>query len=299
LALDIASVLDDRGPDSWDTVVHLGAGNGRDWRRVRSRLAKRIVLLEGDPDVAARLRAVSPSNPRWQVEQVAVAPRAGPVIWYGHDDPDFDGLVRHDRGAHSRTYTRIHCTGERRVEAESLAAFLSRVASAAASGSQSAVIVDIPLTDDDWLGDDGLLALSRFSRVVVTGAATLGQRGLTSLTGGLAAAGFMRREARGRPVCAVFDIDRVLHDARVAERRRMEAKTIELETALVLCRAGRDEVALDLAAAHERIRSLESSARQLRALRDETHKRHIEMQQAISRADAVLRTLAPLLGPIE
>lgn len=281
------------GSRDWGRVVHLGAGDGRVWRAERTVPARRVVLVEGDARAAARLRSALQGRTAFQALERVVAPKSGDARWYEHDVDSFDGLVRHDRDDRALLFPRLRCTGHRTVAARALTAVLEECLADAAADDPAVLVVDLPLTGTPWLPASAAATLARFRRVVVTKAAAPSGNGEAppALAPALAAAGFLRVPGTQAGATS-FAFDEVAWRV-----RREQERLAGVETDLALLRAARQEGLVDLGRTHQRVLALEGEVRRLREKHATTEQQHIELRQAISRAEGALRALDPLLRP--
>lgn len=245
----------------WDTVVHLGAGDGRTWPSLGARTARHRVLVEGDGDTAARLRVAMRGQADITLVERVVGPVGGKGTWFSHNVRGFDGLFRHDAGAMAHRYPRLRCTGQRSVAVQALNAVLDEGLAGRGADGPHALVIDLPWPGFAWAAADAARSFGRFDEIVVTTAAWSvdGPAVPTELQDALATAGFVECRDAGPVGGARFGRDGSLWRARIA--------TLEAEV--------------------RRLRERQAAGDQQRA----------EMRLAIARADGALRALDPLLRP--
>jgi hypothetical protein len=278
----------------WDTFVHIGAGDGRDLlqRQVASR---RLVLVEGDPAAAALLNARRRQRDDTQVMQWVVAPTTGHAVWYCHNVRAFDGLVRQDTAPGS-CFPRLRCVAQRSVVTRSLQSVLEQCLDGVPRDGNHALVVDLPLTQQEWLSTDAAAALARFRALVVTPAArhTAADEPPVALHSALTAAGFMARsqDSSGH---LVFELDPLAWQLRQQHAEAVSVLT-ELQNSVTLLRATRNDVVAELAQAQDRVVRLEAEVHRLRSLWQQNARQHKDVRQAVTHADAALRALGSILG---
>lgn len=245
----------------WDTVVHLGAGEGHAWLGSGARIARRCVLVEGDGDTAARLRVRMRGQGDITIVERVAGPVSGTGRWHRHNVPGFDGLVRQGGGGKAGRYPRLLCTGQRTVAVQALGELLDECLVDGAADGLHALVIDVPLPNLAWAAARAAAALARFHGVSVTAAAGPEDAGAVpaDLADALAAAGFIECRGRGSGAAAVFE--------------------------------------RDTAALRTRAATLEAEVRRLRERQAASDQQHAEMRLAIARADSALRALDPLLRP--
>jgi Macrocin-O-methyltransferase (TylF) len=196
----------------WDTLVHLGAGDGRDDIARHAPPARRLVLVEGNPSAALELRLRTRQRPWIRVMDCVLAPSTGHAEWYSHSVRSFDGLLPQDR-SRGAPYPRLKVIGQRQIQTQSLAHALSSCLDGAMSDACHALVIDIPLTDCEWLGVDAIAILARFRVVVVTGVkrATDVKSAPVALRAALSEAGFAARPPRQASRLALFELDPNAH----------------------------------------------------------------------------------------
>jgi hypothetical protein len=290
-------VIADVDAPGWDTLVYLGAGDGRDCLARRAPQSRRLVLVEGDPAAAAMLRIRTRRRPEARVMDCVLAPTTGQARWYAHSVRSFDGLVRQD-GELSAQFPRLLCTGSRLVPTLSLQSALAQCLEVAAQDGAHALAVDIPLTDREWLSPNAAATLARFRAVAVRRQAQAAddEPAPIALRAALSAAGFMARMPTPCNCFALFELDPVAWQLRQEHAQTMAALA-ELQDSVALLRMARNEYAVDMTRAQERAVALEVEVRRLRALCATNQQQHKEVRQAVARADGALRALGAILRP--
>ncbi|HSW22415.1 MAG TPA: hypothetical protein VLJ62_06590 [Burkholderiaceae bacterium] len=202
-----------------------------------------------------------------RVIDCVVAPATGQACWYAHSVRDFDGLVRQDV-ALARDYPRLRCVAQTMVPTQSLESVLKQCLHDAAPDAGHALVVDVPLTEQEWLTVDDVATLARFRAVVVTPVACPRADGLApaALRAALSAAGFAARPPGNPRGATVFELDPLAWQQRLAKSR-------------------------------ERVASLEAEVRRLRGLWTANERQHREVRQAVARAEGALRALGSILRP--
>jgi asparagine synthase (glutamine-hydrolysing) len=268
MSSDAWQVIAELGARGWDTLVHLGAGDGRDGVARHAPPSRRLVFVEGDPAAVIELRVRTRHRPAIRVMDCVLAPTTGQADWYSHNVRSFDGLRRLDDRLGVQ-FPRLHSIGNRVVQTLSLESALSNCLQDSAPDGRHALVVDIPLTDCAWLGTEAAATLARFRVVVVTGVAraTDIQSAPVSLRAALSTAGFMPRPQGQRNHLAVFELDPVAWQLR-RQHAQTAAALSKLRANAALLRAAHSERVAPLEAEVLRQREVIDGLRaQLRALR--------------------------------
>lgn len=278
----------------WDTLVHLGAGDGRGWLSPGARIARRHVLVEGDGDTAARLRVLMRGRNDVTIIDRVAGPVSGTGPWYLHNVRSFDGLVCHDAGAALGRYPRLRCTGQRAVAVQALNEVLDEGLAGRGADGPHALVIDLSLPGFAWAAADAARSLARFHGICITPAAwSEGADAVPpDLADALRAAGFVECPGAHRGAATVFERDEAAWHA-----RRELALLASVEADLQQLRSSRQAGLADLARADERIATLEAEVRRLRERQAAGDQQRAEMRLAIARADGALRALDPLLRP--
>ena len=124
------------------TVVHLGAGNGLVLARYAALAPARVVLVEGDPDMAAALQRSAAGLPWAQVLARPVAVQAGPLAWRRYNLPSLNGPL--DAAPLQLYYPRLQQTGAHTLDAVALADVLADLGLAAEASAAHVLVVDVP-----------------------------------------------------------------------------------------------------------------------------------------------------------
>ncbi|HKX93254.1 MAG TPA: hypothetical protein VJM48_01005 [Methylibium sp.] len=278
----------------WDTVVHLGAGDGRSWLSPGTRIARRHVLVEGDGDTAARLRVLMRGRDDVTIIDRVVGPVSGTGPWYLHNVRSFDGLIRHDAVAEASRYPRLRCTGQRAVAVRAVGEVLDEGLAGRGADGPHALVIDLSLPGFAWAAADAARSLARFHGISITPAAWSDDANAvsTDLADALRTAGFVECRGADRGAAIVFERDEAAWHA-----RRELALLASVEADLQQLRSSRQAGLADLARADERIAALEAEVRRLRERQAAGDQQRAEIRLAIARADGALRALDPLLRP--
>ncbi|WP_204115912.1 hypothetical protein [Shimia biformata] len=111
---------------SYDVLLHLGAGSGRDLAACLATDIPRLVLTEADPVRARALRRAAGKDPRVEILDLAVTDHNGPATLHHLSLPDRSGL-RAPTGLKT-LYPGLRALGETDVEAIDLPTLLTRTA---------------------------------------------------------------------------------------------------------------------------------------------------------------------------
>jgi len=150
---------------AFGTVVHLGAGEGQALEYFSATPPQRLILVEGDPDRAAALRARTAHLEAVEVRAEVVSARGGPATWRRYNLPSLDGYT--DASSLSVYYPRLREVERRSRESTSFAALLERLQLSPDSDRPALLVVDLPGVGCDLLKSASTDALSAFNIVVV------------------------------------------------------------------------------------------------------------------------------------
>jgi hypothetical protein len=225
---------------SVDTCVCAGIGSTELAEELLSLRPARLVLLEGNPDIAAQL---TEKARRWrgvEVQGLVVAPYRGAVTWYTHNLPAFDGPL--DAAPLHRFFPRLGRKGEIRREAEAFADWLESLRlQPAAPGLVNVLILSLPGQEVGLLRASSPQLLDSFDAVVVNGcsdAAYAGASAMRDVLSTLQDLGFAPSELTGQDQLwptAVAQIDR-----KQWKLTKLEQRVRELEATIVDQTASRD-----------------------------------------------------------
>ena len=153
-------------PGNWDTVLHLGAGSALELEALARLGAERIVLVEGDPETADRLRGISREHPTAEVRQCVLAPSAGALQWQRFNLPAFNGPLEPD--GLEQAYPRVRLLDACTVQTTAVEAFLDALM--LGDDVRGLLIVDLPGQEAPLLQATPARHLLRFPTVLVRGA---------------------------------------------------------------------------------------------------------------------------------
>lgn len=151
---------------NWGTVLHLGAGSALELDALAGLGAERIVLVEGDPETADRLRETSRVYPTAEVHQCVLAPSAGVLRWHRFNLPAFNGPLAPD--GLEQAYPRVRLLDTCTVQATGVEEFLDALM--LDDSGRGLLIVDLPGQEAPLLQATPARHLLRFSTVLVRGA---------------------------------------------------------------------------------------------------------------------------------
>jgi hypothetical protein len=151
-------------------VLMLGAGDGELLQPLQSLGASRVVLVEGHPDLAARLQRKVADWPGFSVLALAVSADGAELEWQLTEPARFagpqrpSGLLRH--------YPRLRRLGSRRMGSQALAPLLTEVLDAATpdeAGRPSLLLVNLPGQEASLFSACEKPLLQRFDAIVLRG----------------------------------------------------------------------------------------------------------------------------------
>ena len=149
------------------TVVHVGAGNGMVLERLARLSPARVVLVEGDPDIAAALERSADGLPWAEVVDRPVAAQAGPLAWHRYSLPAVNGPL--DATPLGVYYPRLRRTGSRRLDAIALADLLASLDLGEDDPGAHVLVLDVPGQEDALLASLPQPLLTCFELVVLRG----------------------------------------------------------------------------------------------------------------------------------
>ena len=283
------------------TIVHVGAGSfaAGHYEHVE---ARRIVLVEGDPDTAAALkRSAVGETRRFEIVADAVAPAAGPIRWHRYNVRMLNGPT--DRSGLEAVYPRLRCIEVLSLRAVSFQELLERpsLVPDGPHGRPMVLALDVPEQEAALLASASPDALRRFDWVAVRCRAPAAGGGVAPRPDKavLQAAGFAE-VGRGVaddpvwPVC-LYKFDRARYARQKAERElasarqqlgQLEKEFQALQGKLAESEAARVAIQQQLAERNAQHQQATKDAQQLRseltALRTKTD----ELQKKLTEAEA-------------
>ncbi len=309
------------------TVVHIGAGRGAVLERYARLAPSCVVLVEGDPETAARLRRAARPYPWARVVAEAVGPARGPITWHRYNLSTLNGPLAAD--ALVRAYPRLHRESVSTLPAVDLSGVL-RSAAEGRDGTRSVVLVlDVPGQEIelvDSLGNDvvGLSALIVRRRLAPLVDAPVRW---STFVGRLREQCFelVGQEADDDPYgpVAVFRFDADRHAIRTARRERDAARSevarlhaelaatraaaeareaaleAQREATLTELRQARDEQAATLDATMRDKAALEQQLRDVTKMLDSERCAARALEVRVESLDAAVRTAVGLRSSIE
>ncbi|MEM9284255.1 MAG: hypothetical protein AAGA39_00095 [Pseudomonadota bacterium] len=97
-----------------DTILHIGAGRGRELPDYLASTASKIVLVDGDPAFARMLRRLSDREPRVEVIEAVAAADSRDATYYRYNLERLNGLVEKDK--YTEQYAGLRLIVETAVE---------------------------------------------------------------------------------------------------------------------------------------------------------------------------------------
>jgi hypothetical protein len=141
-AIDVAACLEKTSGKDIETVVHLGAGDGRCIDGYSARPPKRLVLVEGDPLARGELLSRARGLPWVEVRGEVAAASSGPVPWNTFNVPAFSGLLQPGRLRDYFPGLRLSSTAT--VDATALETLLAAVGADATRPMHNLLVLDLP-----------------------------------------------------------------------------------------------------------------------------------------------------------
>lgn len=281
------------------TIVHLGAGRGAELDGYARLSPGRVVLVEGDADVAIDLRTSARAH-RWaEVHAVAVAPESGELAWHRFNVPALNGPA--EPLGLSAFYPRLRESDSVQARAVALSEFLQGIN--LPDHGEHVLVIDLPGQEKALLASLPQAVLGRFAGIVL--------RGCGVTTPGLGdAVDTVVRQLKSRyfkPIATMADVEPLwpVHllsfDADAQERDRLQTcvQTLgdELREAharqadLDELRRSHEQLQRDQAAAAEREAKLKSELEEARQTASLTVKlqllRETDLRELQSRYQAV------------
>jgi hypothetical protein len=226
----IAQWLQAALPTRADLVIHLGATPGQWPLLPPEQRPQRLVLVQGDPGLAAELRAEVAAGLSAQVIEAIVAPQAGSAVWHRCNLPALGGLL--PPAALANVFPRLRVLEAQTVQARALADLLGEVETG--TGEHRVLLVDQPGLEAALLRALPPAALRGFDWVLLRGArAGLydGGERLADAVRALDAQHLMtvREDSQSDPLWPVLLLR---HDHVAAERDELRAEHLALREAL-------------------------------------------------------------------
>ncbi len=238
------------------TVVHVGAGDADQLHGYASLEPTRVVLVEGDPDVAAELSRRAAAWPWAQVQACALAPEAGPRQWHRYNIASLNGPL--EAAGLAAFYPRLKALAQVSVPGTLLADVLAplQLARDPKGAATNVLVLDVPGQEIALLDSIDDSALQAFDHVIVRGCRLAYAPGSNS-----AQEAFASLQRRFFRATSAIDADATLwptaafaldHAALAANQARQRSE--ELRQAL----AGRDEAVEALRAAQAQLLSAQA-----------------------------------------
>jgi hypothetical protein len=299
-----------RGP--FDTIVHIGAGDGSRLGAYSALAYRRLVLVEGDTQSLVALRAHAPTVAGAEVMEAVVAARAGTGMWFQCSLPGLNGLI--DPRELAAVFPRLLVRSETPVTTVAIADLIRQLALSASSAATNLLILEVPGQEAaliEALPGDGV---ALFAHIAVQGCSALaGGKAFEAATQRLHALHFIDRliDCSCEPLWPVawlaFDADIAekerLHRVAGEQAVRIDALCAEVEDLRLRHAAASDAAALSESrrnAEHSRtvrllIERMSQVWEQQRLAEGELHAaRILELESRLTDADQVRRTCAEL-----
>jgi exonuclease VII small subunit len=149
------------------TLVHIGAGNGRDLEGYDALAPDRLVLVEGDPDAAAELQRRVAHLPWAEVHARPVAAQAGPLAWNRYTLPGLNGPLQ--TGTLSAFYPRLRLFESRTLDAVALPELLAGLSLELEPGRVHVLVLDVPGQEGSLLASLPQQQIVKFGFVLLRG----------------------------------------------------------------------------------------------------------------------------------
>ena len=149
------------------TLVHIGAGNGRDLDGYDALTPDRLVLVEGDSDAAAELQRRVAHLPWAEVHARPVAAQAGPLAWNRYTLPGLNGPLQ--TGTLSAFYPRLRLFESRTLDAVALPELLAGLSLELEPGRVHVLVLDVPGQEGSLLASLPQQQIVKFGFVLLRG----------------------------------------------------------------------------------------------------------------------------------
>lgn len=149
-------------------VVHVGAGDGEVLDIYATLVPKHVLLIEGDADAAAELRAQTRHLPWAEVRDLVVAPTAGTVSWHRYSLRMLNGPLEPPLGLQA-FYPRLRPLGRAEVSAVGFADLLAGLPARTPDDGVRLLVLNVPGQEGALLEVLSRPQLQSFDGVVLRG----------------------------------------------------------------------------------------------------------------------------------
>ena len=172
----ISSVLS-VGGESFDTILHLGAGQDADRSDYEGLQFQKIILVEGDPEAAEVLSATYEGISDVQIISKVVTPSGGDVTFHRYNLTSVNGIF--PAGRLTTLYPRLRLIGEEVLHTISLSSFIEGFQ--IDGDCKNLLILDLPGQEADLIQSLSRDQLRKFRFVVIRGCREAYQEGAKEL----------------------------------------------------------------------------------------------------------------------
>jgi peptidoglycan hydrolase CwlO-like protein len=180
----ISSVLS-VGGESFDTILHLGAGQDAELSDYASLQFKKLILVEGDPEAAEVLSNAYEGDPSVQVISKLVSPAGGDVTFHRYNLSSVNGIF--PAGRLTTLYPRLRLIGEEVLHTISLSSLIEGIQ--IDNESKNLLILDLPGQEADLIQTLSREQLRKFRFIVIRGCRKAYQEGAKELSATLSLLG--------------------------------------------------------------------------------------------------------------
>ena len=247
----IADCLPGLATQSWSLVLHIGAGATGALDSHAKLSPRRLVLVEGDAEMARELSLAARALPAAEVLSHAVSPTAGELTWHRYNLRALNGPL--PAAGLEAYYPRLRTVSTETVRSVAIADLVDQLLPAGATGNL--LVLDVPGQEVALLEALGVERLTRFDKVLVHG------RNLDTGHGQALAASLAWLKAHHVVVApSNADAPKRLWEtvAGVVDRRAVEVSRLEAQLDSVVRQ--RDELAFQLKAAQEADRAAQAAS---------------------------------------
>jgi len=273
----------------WATAVQLGAGHGGALPALRKLQAKRLVLIEGDPDAQVRLAQHSDPTAGISVQGVAISAEGGSALWHRYTLGALNGLL--DASAWEKVYPRLRLISSVAVDTKPVADVLEQSLEGSQTKGPNLLVLDVPGQEDRLLATVPCELLHRFEWIIVRGCATPPSTDWSAADAAIArlcAIGYELQPAQAA-ADALWPVATLRLDSKTFRLLQQEQRCNHLTTELTSAQALHQSVQADWQAAQQRVAALE------KALSDAKASAQTDAHQLGSELDALARNRDLLL----
>ncbi len=165
------------GEKSFDHIVHLGAGQHAERSDYEGIRHHKLLLVEGDPEVAEKMSAAYVGDPSVQVISKLVSPAGGEVVFHRYNLAAVNGIL--PAGNLSTLYPRLRLLAEEFLPSYPFPRVIAELEIPAES--KNLLILDLPGEDADLIQALSRDLLRKFPFIVIRGCLEAHQEGAKEL----------------------------------------------------------------------------------------------------------------------